>query len=227
MSRFRNEVAHLHAHVKSLRACLGGLLLLAIFLAIGWWNAPRDLTVHVPPDLRSGSARKWWDVPPENVYAFGFYVFQQLHRWAADGEIDYARNIRSLSPYFTPTCKAFLERDFAVRRDRGELRHRVRGVYEIPGRGYGDDPLSRVKAISDRAWLVTLDLVADEYYSSEPVKRVAVRYPIQIVRLDIDPQKNPFGLALDCYSSPPQRIALPGSDAITSERAPDSQDPKP
>lgn len=94
MSRFRNEVAHLRAHVRTLRACLGGLLLLAVILACGWWTAPRDLTIHVPPDLRSGSARRWWDVPPESVYAFSFYVFQQLHRWAADGETDYARNIR-------------------------------------------------------------------------------------------------------------------------------------
>ena len=217
MSRFRNELAHLHAHVRTLRACLGGVVILAAILAYGWWSAPRHLTIHVPPDLRSGSVRRWWDVPPESVYAFAFYLFQQLHRWSADGEVDYARNIRSLSAYFTPSCKSFLERDFAVRQERGELRRRTRGVYEIPGRGYGDDPLARVKALSDRAWIVTLDLMADEYYSDEPVKRVAVRYALRVVRLDIDPKLNPFGMALDCYSSPPQRIALPSSEPATSE----------
>lgn len=216
MSRFRNEVAHLRAHVRTLRACFGGLLLLAAILAVGWWSAPRDLTIHVPPDLRSGSVRRWWDIPPESVYAFSFYAFQQLHRWAADGEIDYARNIRSLAPYFTPACKSFLERDFSLRRERGELRHRVRGIYEIPGRGYGDDPVSRVRTLSDRAWVVTLDLMADEYYSDEPVKRVAIRYPLHVVRLDIDPKRNPFGLALDCYSAPPQRIALPSDESVTT-----------
>lgn len=220
MSRFRNEVAHLNGHVRTLRFCLAGTMFLAAISGYGWWSAPRDLTIHVPPDLRSGSVRRWWDVPPESVYAFTFYVFQQLHRWSADGEADYARNIRSLSAYFTPACKAFLERDFAVRRERGELRRRVRGVYEIPGRGFGNDPLSRVKSVSDREWIVTLDLMADEYYSDEPVKRAGVRYPINVVRFDVDPKMNPFGLVLDCFSSPPQRIALPSpSPASASDQA--------
>ena len=34
---------------------------------------------------------------------------------------------------------------------------------------------------------------ADEYYGSEQVKRAPVRYPIKVVRLDIDPERNPFG----------------------------------
>lgn len=206
MSRFKNEVANLKAHVQTLRLATLALILIAMLLALGWWNAPRNLTIHVPPDLRSGSTRKWWDVPPESVYAFTFYVFQQLNRWPTNGEEDYARNIQALSAYLTPACRAFLDKDFATRRDRGELRQRVRGVYEIPGRGYGDAPAERVKVISPNDWLITLDLTADEYYGTEQVKRALVRFPIKVVRWDVDPQKNPFGLALDCYSSSPERI---------------------
>jgi integrating conjugative element protein (TIGR03746 family) len=217
MSRFRNEVAHLQAHVRTLRLTASALFLLALFLALGWWHAPRDLTIHVPPDLRSGSVRKWWDVPPESVYAFTLYVFQQLHRWPTNGEEDYARNIRALAPYFTPACKAFLESDFAARRDGGELRQRVRGIYEIPGRGFGDEPALRVKTLSQRDWLVTLDVTADEYYGAEQVKRVFVRYPIKVVRDDIDAEKNPFGLALDCFARTPERIELPEGQTKPSE----------
>lgn len=206
MSRFKNEVAHLHAHVRTLRLCFGAVFIVALILGLGWWNAPRYLTIHVPPDLRTGSTRKWWEVPPESVYAFTFYVFQQLHRWPTNGEEDYQRNIRALSAYLTPACKAFLEHDYTARRDSGELHQRVRGIYEIPGRSYGDDPMSRVKTRSNREWLVTLDLTVDEYYSAEQVKRALIRFPLQVVRLDIDPQKNPFGLALDCYERPPERI---------------------
>ncbi len=54
---------------------------------------------------------------------------------------------------------------------------------------------------------------ADEYYGSEQVKRALVRYPIKVVRLDIDPERNPFGLALDCYASAPQRIETPPTPA--------------
>src|SRR5690349_14888008 len=139
MSRFKNEVTHLQAHVRTLRC--GGLALLALIglITLGWWSAPRNLTIHVPPDLRSGSTRKWWDVPPESVYAFTLYVFQQLHRWPTNGEEDYPRNIHALSAYLTPACRSFLDDDYATRRGNGELHQRVRGLYEIPGRGYVDD----------------------------------------------------------------------------------------
>ncbi|WJV25625.1 PFL_4703 family integrating conjugative element protein [Pseudomonas chlororaphis] len=216
MSRFKNEVAHLSAHVKTLRIGVGALFVLLLVVSGGWWSAPRDLTIHVPPDLRSGSTRKWWEVPPESVYAFTYYIFQQLHRWPTNGEEDYPRNLHALSGYLTPACRAYLQQDFESRRVAGELRQRVRGVYEIPGRGYGDDPNLRVKVLSDKDWIVTLDLNADEYYGSEPVKRALVRYSLKVVRSDQDPERNPFGLALDCYSQPPQRISI----AATSEAAP-------
>jgi integrating conjugative element protein (TIGR03746 family) len=219
MSRFKNEVTHLQAHVHTLRLASGALFLLGLALAVGWWRAPRDLVVHVPPDLRSGSVRKWWDVPAESVYAFTFYVFQQLNRWPKNGEDDYARNIRALAAYLTPGCKSFLESDFAFRRDNGELRQRVRGVYEIPGRGYADDPTSRVRALSANDWVVTLDLSADEYYGGEMVKRALLRYPIKVARMDVDPERNPFGLALDCYASPPQRIVPAAPTASTGARS--------
>ena len=209
MSRFKNEITHLQAHIKTLRLGAGALVIVALVMGGGWWSAPRDLTIHVPPDLRSGSTRKWWEVPPESVYAFTFYVFQQLNRWPTNGEEDYPRNLHALSPYLTPACHAFLRADYDYRRSTGELRQRVRGIYEIPGRGYGDDPTARVRLVSDRDWVVTLDISADEYYGAEQVKRALVRYPIKVTRVDVDPARNPFGLALDCYDGTPQRISAP------------------
>lgn len=207
MSRFKNEVMHLQSHVKTLRLFIAGLFLITLLLGVGWWHAPSDMTIHIPPDLRSGSTRPWWHVPPESVYAFTFYIFQQLNRWPTDGEVDYLRNVEALSAYLTPSCRAFLRQDYESRRSSGELRQRVRGLYEIPGRGYGDDPISRVKGVSDQDWIVTLDLSVDEYYGTEQIKRALVRYPIKVLRLDTDPERNPFGLALDCYNSAPQRIS--------------------
>ena len=209
MSRFKNEVAHLQAHVKTLRMGAVVLLVMALLLGIGWWSAPKSLTIHVPPDLRSGSTRQWWDVPPESVYAFSFYIWQQVQRWPTNGDEDYPRNLRALSAYLTPSCRAFLQQDYEYRRGNGELRQRVRGVYEIPGRGYGDDPATRVRVMSTNNWIVTLDVSADEYLGSEQVKRALVRYALKVVRMDVDPENNPVGLALDCYASAPQRIEAP------------------
>ncbi|MBM2650820.1 TIGR03746 family integrating conjugative element protein, partial [Pseudomonas aeruginosa] len=120
MSRFKNEITHLQAHIKTLRLGAGALVVVALVMGGGWWSAPRDLTIHVPPDLRSGSTRKWWEVPPESVYAFTFYVFQTLNRWPTNGEEDYPRNLHTLSPYFTPSCQAFLRADYDYRRSTGE-----------------------------------------------------------------------------------------------------------
>ncbi|MFA5682589.1 MAG: TIGR03746 family integrating conjugative element protein [Hydrogenophaga sp.] len=209
MSRFKNEITHLQAHIKTLRLGAGALVIVALVMGGGWWSAPRDLTIHVPPDLRSGSTRKWWEVPPESVYAFTFYVFQTLNRWPTNGEEDYPRNLHTLSPYLTPSCQAFLRADYDYRRSTGELRQRVRGIYEIPGRGYGDNPTARVRTVSERDWVVTLDITADEYYGAEQVKRALVRYPVKVTRVDVDPARNPFGLALDCYDGAPQRISAP------------------
>lgn len=222
MSRFRNEVQHLQAHVKTLRMAAGALFVVALLFAFGWWSAPKNLTIHVPPDLRSGSTRPWWEIPPESVYTFAFYIFQQLNRWPTNGEDDYPRNLHALSAYLTPSCKAFLEQDFEYRRSSGELRHRVRGIYEIPGRGYGDDPAMRVKVVSDDDWIVILDVTADEYYGAEHVKRALVRYPLKVTRMDVDPERNPFGMALDCYASAPQRIQatpVPASGSPSSVSA--------
>ncbi|AZF53153.1 hypothetical protein C4J85_2668 [Pseudomonas sp. R4-34-07] len=71
----------------------------------------------------------------------------QLNRWPSDGEQDYRLAIYGLQSYLTPACKAFLDGDYEYRKAAGELRQRVRGVYEILGRGYSEDPELRVKQL--------------------------------------------------------------------------------
>jgi integrating conjugative element protein (TIGR03746 family) len=100
----------------------------------------------VPPDLRSGSTRKWWDVPPESVYAFTFYIWQHSAGRPMASRLP-AQPARAVGvPH--AELPAFLQQDYEYRRSNGELRQRVRGIYEIPGRGYGDDPATRVRTVS-------------------------------------------------------------------------------
>ncbi|EAV3217972.1 TIGR03746 family integrating conjugative element protein [Salmonella enterica] len=203
MSKFKNALNARDNHIQTLRAACGIMLVLLVLSMLGWMTAPRNLTIHNPPDLRSGSSRPWWEIPPSTVYAFSFYIFQQLNSWPKDGDVDYPYRIETLSAYLTPTCKELLHKDAKQRKDLGESRDRVRGVSEIPERGYRDDSVT----IIDRDnWQVRLDLVTDEYVNSEPVKRSLVRYPLKVVRWDKNPEANPFGLALDCLSEAPQRL---------------------
>ncbi|EDT2963650.1 TIGR03746 family integrating conjugative element protein [Salmonella enterica subsp. enterica] len=215
MSQFKHALAARDAHIATLRLFIGIMLLISAALGYGWHSAPKDLVIHNPPDLRAGSTRPWWEVPTGQIYAFSFYIFQQLNRWPLNGDDDYSRNITALSAYLTPACHTKLLQDYQQRRDRGELRDRVRGIYEIPGRGFQQQ---RVQVLDRDHWIVTLDLTVDEYYRSEPVKRALVRYPLSIVRFDVDAEKNPWGLALDCYAGQPQK--LEAASTVTTEETP-------
>ncbi|MBY5172964.1 TIGR03746 family integrating conjugative element protein [Klebsiella variicola] len=215
MSRFKNALSARDNHILTLRALAGGLFLALLLSLWGWKSAPADLTIHNPPDLRSGSTRKWWDIDPSNVYAFAFYIFQQLHSWQKNGAEDYPARIDSLAAYLTPACRDFLQRDVRTRAIAGELDGRTRQLAEIPGHGLGNPVAGtdgqsrpRVKITDQDNWVVTLDLATREYFLGEEIKLSPVRYPLKVTRWPGDPEMNPFGLALDCYDGLPQRLGV-------------------
>ena len=69
MRRYRYEIDNVRAHLRSLWAVIGIEALIIVALWFGWSQAPKELTVHVPPDLRSGAKLAVDQVPPANVYA--------------------------------------------------------------------------------------------------------------------------------------------------------------
>ncbi len=205
MSRHKRALDDRDSHIRSLRIACAVLVSGCLLLGYGWYSAPKDLTVHNPPDLRSGSTRAWWEVPPSTVYSFAYYIFQQLNRWPKDGSVEYEQNIYNLQAFLTSSCRSFLEKDFERRKAANELKNRERSVLEIPGRGFKN---SRVEVEGRDSWIAYLDLVTDERYMSEPVKSSLVRYPIRVIRNDIDPERNPWGLVLDCYAEVPQLLSI-------------------
>ena len=108
MRRYRYEIDNVRAHLRSLWAVIAIQVLVIAALWVGWSGAPQRLTVHIPPDLRSGATLAVDEVSPPNVYAFAFYIFQQLNRWPEDGATDYGRAIFRVSPYLTPRYRADL-----------------------------------------------------------------------------------------------------------------------
>jgi hypothetical protein len=190
MSRFKNEIAHLQAHIKT--------------LAPGRGRAGRRRPGH-GRRLVERAARP--DHPRPARPALGQYpqVVGSAARiglcvhvlrvpdpqpLADEWRRGLPRNLHTLSPYLTPSCQAFLRADYDYRRSTGELRQRVRGIYEIPGRGYGDDPTARVRGLRPRLG-GDAGHHADEYYGAEQVKRALVRYPIKVTRVDVDPRPQP------------------------------------
>nr|WP_298411669.1 TIGR03746 family integrating conjugative element protein [uncultured Halomonas sp.] len=211
MSRLRNALGARDAHITTLRGVIVALLIGCGALWYGWQSEPKNLTISIPPDLRTGSTQKWWEKPPSAVYAFAIYVWQQLNRWPADGENDYQRNIYAYSPFLTPSCEEELNEDYRARLARKELEQRERSVFEIPGRGFNPEPggPGSVEIVSRDEWIVNLDLAVEETYAGTPIRNVYRRFPLRVVRADDDPEGNPWGMKIDCLARASQRLEIP------------------
>lgn len=202
-SRFRSALAGRDAHIRSLRAALAILALMALVCAWGWHQAGQDITVHNPPDLSSGSSRPWWEVPKPNVYDFAVNLFGLINRWPSDGSQEYADNLHRYTHYLTPSCQTLLQQDFRTKRTSGQLSGRERSLSPIPGYGFSD---WRVTTHSRDSWTVLADLELKEYVDGTLVKHNFIRWPLRIVRYDIDSEKNPWKLAIDCFDGPAREI---------------------
>lgn len=202
MSRVKKALDGREAHIFSLRLLIAILSVGLLYSIHGWKQAPERIKIDIPPDLRSGSTRGIQERHPYNVYAFGYYIFQQLNNWPVEGLSDYKKRIETLSCYLTPGFKGELLRDYDQRLGRYEL-NRTRAIQEMPDRGYSD---KRVYIETSEAWVAYFDVNIKETFREETVKDIFVRYPVRIVRWDVDPECNLWGLALDGFYDKPGRL---------------------
>ena len=205
MQRYRYEIDNVRGHLRSLWAVIGLLLTIIVALWIGWMRMPGTITVHIPPDLRSGAVMALDEVPPANIYAFAFYIFQQLNRWPDDGAEDYGKAIFRIAAYLTPRFREQLIADMETKGKQGQLAYRVRSLQAIPGQVYEE---RRVDVLSKESWVVWLDLELRESVKGMTVKKTTIRYPLRVLRYAVDAEANPWGLALDGFAAEgPQRLA--------------------
>ena len=98
---------------------------------------------------------------------------------------------------------------------KGELAYRVRGVHEIAGHGYEE---RQVDLLAAGVWVVWLDLDLFESVKGMTVKQTAIRYPLRVVSLAVDPEANPWGLALDGFATDgPRRLTELELDEDTAQ----------
>lgn len=200
--RYRDANSNLKSHIRSLRWVMAIQFLVIAGLWHGWEKAREDLRVHIPPDLRSGAVIGANRPNPANVYTFAGYILQQLNRWPEDGAKDYGRRVFNLSAFLTPEYRAFLIADLELRGKRGELAGRTRALQWIDG--FAEN---RVVIQAPGVWTVKLDVNILETVRGMNVKSVNIRYPLRVVRHAVDPELNPWGLALDGYTEDgPKRL---------------------
>ena len=213
MSRYVKQHERDRAHIHSLWAVIALLGLLAAGLGYGWLQAPRHLTLRYPPELRAGAVMGMDEVPDATIYGFALYVFQQLNRWQENGAKDYGENIYALQAYFTDRYRAELVADLKTRGAAGELSGRTRALAEAPGHGWRP---GRVEDLGEGTWVVYLDARIEEHVNALRVKETDIRFPLRVVLHDVDPERNPWGLALDGYAVEPERLAEDKSPPIVA-----------
>lgn len=198
----------------------------SLYSMSGWREAGKVVTGHFPPDLRNGATIRMSqtpDVPAHVVYAFGHLIWQKINRWESNGSRDYGVQIFSMQDYLTPSCREQLIADMNIRSKAGELLSRTRTLEEILGMTFSEQ---RVIVQGNGAWKVVLDAQIRESVNGMAVKSAYLRYPLRIVRFDVDREKNPWGLAVDCYGNErparldPKAVAVAqGSNTIVSDNA--------
>ena len=170
-----------------------GQLVLMLIMAVGWSSAPTQISLHYPPDLRSGGSMKVGEIHESEIYLFASYILQQLNNWKENGETDYLNKISVLRSYFTPTYQAFLQQDYKERKRQGELRRRVRNWTLVADAVFEESFVEHV----GKNWLVWIDVHIQEYVNGGIVKNLVIRIPMHVVRYDVDRETNPWGLALN------------------------------
>lgn len=197
------------------------VVIVAALGALGMYFAhamPKNVDLHIAPNMNAGDTVRLDNgqspVPEVNVYGFAYYVWQQVNRWQDDGSTDYGKQIYRFQSYITPRCRAQLQDDMDRRQRANELRSRTRQITEIPGFGYTE---RRVVADGPSAWTVLLDMQLMETFRGQSIKDTFIRYPIRVVRYDVDRQRNPWRLAVDCYGS--HRPARLDQDSVAAVSA--------
>ncbi|MFW5443999.1 MAG: PFL_4703 family integrating conjugative element protein [Methylococcaceae bacterium] len=206
----------LKAHIATLRMGMALLVIINFSLWYGWNGAKNDIRIHIPPDIRSGAVLRAGEIRPANIYTFTSYIFQQLYHWAENGEEDYGMQIFNMSPYLTPRFREYLINDLDVRGKKGELSGRTRSIQPLAGQGYEE---RRVDIIDKNSWIVWVDFRIKESVRGMDIKNVLIRYPVKVVRYEIDPETNPWGLALNGFGSEgPKRLSEADIAASSKEK---------
>ncbi|RBW47273.1 TIGR03746 family integrating conjugative element protein [Psychromonas sp. B3M02] len=166
--------------------------------------AKEEVLIRLEPDIRAGTTRKSWEVPPAFVYSFSLTITQKVNNWTSNGGTEYSQNILALQNYITPKCRRFLSNDLKNKKNQGQLQNRTRIVMESSGVSFSGS--ERTSIIDKGVWNTDLYLNITEYVNGDLVKDIDVLWPLRIVEFNIDSELNPQGLALDCFYSEPTLI---------------------
>lgn len=177
-----------------------------VVLGVALMSSREWITVYVPPDTTRAAVLTAGVPEHATVYGFAWQTLQALNHWPVDGEKDYPEAIAGQTPYLSSDMRQYLLRNV------NELKNRF-GINELKGRTRALHPLgealfspARVRRTADGVWGVQVDTRLVETVETAPVKDIVIRYRLRVVRTGVDPRGNAWGLMLDGFLEPPERI---------------------
>ena len=206
--------------VETVRAINRALLVIVlimvaaiVMISIALMSTREHITVYIPPDTTRANIVTAGTPLPAGIYGFASLTLQNLYHWSTDGQVDYRASIDSLSPYLTPAFHRQLLEDHTRLTNRGginEISGRTRSLFPLPDRLFTPD---RVVRDADGVWFVTLDFRLVETIEAAPIKDIVIRYDVRVVRADVDPTGNVWGMQLDGFLREPVRISIPEEES--------------
>jgi len=178
------------------------LSLLSLLFSIGWMSAPSRLTVYIPPEIQNGATLKVGSIPDPLIYSFAYEIWQELNYWPKEDGDDYQKNIHRYWSYLTPKFKSELIGEEKDLRISGQLQ-RIRSLQGLSGAAFDS---VNVKKLRNDTWEVDLRMRLSEYKNGQPIKDIEIIYPLRVTRINVSPQNNPYGLALDGFINEPERL---------------------
>lgn len=216
MSKYLNLDVARRAHIATLYLFIVIMFIVSAGLWDGWKTASQNIRVTIPPDPRTGVTVDANTFHPAFVFDFAMMTMRTLYRWENTGEKDYGKKIENLQYRFTPAYHEYLKRDMNIKYENGELKDRTRFTMEIPGSSLYQDHL--VTVLQDGSWIVTINLEIVERVASIEAKRVKISYPLHVMRMNIDPELNVYGLAINGYPSGQRPFELLPKDLVVNDQ---------
>ena len=200
LHEFRDEELNRRRYVRALKVGLAFLAASQLVAYAGWWHASGTQRLSLPPQLRYGATLNSGEIQPWEVYVFAGYIHQQINNWTENGAADNLRNIRRLSAFLSLDYGHWLAREH--QRHESQFRNRQRHVSPLPG-SYGN---ASVQPLAQDTWQVILDVRLRDYLEDQLYKDIDVRYFLEVVSLDTDPETNEWGLVVNRQYQPPERL---------------------
>ena len=175
MSRVRNALSDKNRTIWCLTIAMVVLGVCLMFTVYRMSVMATELDLHLPPDVSQGATLKIGQLPKPTAYTYARYIWQNLNTWQQDGSKEYDVAIDTFACYLTPEFQEHLKQTVTEKRARGEL-NRTRQLSDA--HLYKDEYVNK---FSDTTFGVWLDQNLKETVRGQPVKDIAMRYPLYLV----------------------------------------------